>query len=307
MESMLIRYVIGLPEQYTTTTTSSSSSRPSHHIHAVLNTRRPYRPGTLRKILIKDSYFSPLGRVNIQISHNFEAARDYATKQGIFAEKITKSDKAADAEFVVRTLTESPTPAAIASLIQQKPSRLHQIASYQRYLSSILQMPTPESYPREVYYFYGDSRAGKSTHARDFLKAKARDNGDPELYDSVIWSAGFAQGYTGSAYVLIDDWHPVCLSTERWNQLFDNFACMVNVKGSQMYWKARYIVITRTHSPTDLRHYQLVLGDLLQIVNRLETTYLHVCEEIDGQKHYTVEEIPTSHRRDEIKDMMKAD
>ena len=303
------QYVIGNPEIYPSqTTTSSSADQPRTHVHAVITTRASFRITTFRKMWVGNNFFAPWASVDVRIPANFQASCDYAAKTGVYFRKELekKGAKSSMAPTVVSEIVKHPSPQTVQRLIQEEPKLIYSIAAMERFMHNVQIAPTEQIYPRNVWYFYGESRSGKTWHAMEFLHNLARENGDPEEFDTVSWSGGFALGYTGSDYVLIDDWSPKEMSPEFWNRILDVYRTTVNMKYVQAAaWRAKNIVITRTHDPLQLTAYGLNAGELIQIVNRFKTTYLHVREDLDDQPepHYISEEIETSTWIERLKEM----
>ena len=210
------------------------------------------------------------------------------------------------APTVVHELVKQPSPQTVARLIQDEPKLIYSIAAMERFMHNQQITPTDQIYPRNVWYFYGDSRSGKTWHAIQFLTKLAEENGDSPNIDTVWFSNGFAMGYNGSDYVMIDDWSPKEMPPEFWNRLFDKYRTTVNMKYvQQAAWRAKYIVITRTHDPLHLIEYGLTPAELIQIVNRFQTTYLHAREDLEQlpEPYYVTEEMPTSIWIEELKKM----
>ena len=253
-----------------------TTGRP--HIHFCVTFKTVVRMEKARQLLsngINDWMYN----AHFTLSNSYKASRDYCIKEGITREKAPPAIERKELQKkVVHALLEAPTKETLVSLVEEHPQLLTHYGQISRFQTDAAQSRRGPRIDRQVIYCYGDSGVGKSHWAHGYMAELCLANGEkPDAYDVVHFEGGFGIGYTGSKYVIFDDWRPPQLPVETWNQLLDKYPYTINMKGHQLPWNAEVIIITRTHSPPELAEYGLRPDEIVQLLRRFTEIKQFVC------------------------------
>lgn len=148
-----------------------------------------------------------------------------------------------------------------ASRLDLMESHTMAYARYDKFLHAYVGEKNKYTGIRNVFWFYGATGSGKTRLADELLT--------PLMYESVTFQKPFFLGYNGSNYVLLDDIRSDSIGTTMLLRILDRYAVTVPVKGTEISWNAKIVVITSEFPP---QNWDLHAGgDQAQLLRRCET------------------------------------
>lgn len=121
-----------------------------------------------------------------------------------------------------------------------------------RYMSGIGSMVDAVQFLTEkpkpvVYVCWGKTQTGKSHWVRECFGMDKDKTYWASLSKNKLWCGG----YTGQLTFVMDDFEPGNMSMQMFKNMLDEYACMVEPKGSQVPFTSKYIIITANSNPKD--------------------------------------------------------